>query len=281
MPTGKDLITQMQNMTILPNSLAMWGLGQMGVAIKGPDAIIYIDACLSDVVREQFGDWWARGYPAPLQPAEITNATYYLTSHEHLDHLDPMTTGPAAKASPNAKFIVTGWSREIMSDLDIADERVIVPPAQEAMTLPGTSIRLTALPAAHYEKEFDVQKGYRWFGYLIEWNGVRFLHAGDTIIYPGYVDMLKGLPKIDVAMLPINGRDWIREVVVGATGNLLPAEAAYLSNEIGWDVLIVGHNDLYPNNAIPFGQIADALEKTAPRQKYKVLQPGELYYYVK
>jgi L-ascorbate metabolism protein UlaG (beta-lactamase superfamily) len=281
MPTGKDLITHMQNLTVLPNSLAIWGIGQMGVAIKGPHAIVYIDACLSDVVREQFGDWWARGYPPPLQPTDITNATYYLTSHEHLDHLDPLTTGPAAKASPNAKFVVTGWSRDIMADLDIADERIIVPPALETMMLPGTSIRLTAVPAAHYEKEHDPQKGYRWFGYLIEWNGVTFYHAGDTIIYPGYIEILKGLPRIDVAMLPINGRDWIRETVVGATGNLLPAEAAYLSNEIGWDVLIVGHNDLYPNNAIPFGQIADALAKTAPRQKYKVLQPGELYYYIR
>jgi hypothetical protein len=70
-------------------------------------------------------------------------------------------------------------------------------------------------------------------------------------------------------------------VVVGATGNLLPAEAAYLSKEVGWDVLIVGHNDLYPNNTIPFAEITSALEKTVPRQKYKVLQPGELYYYVK
>jgi len=281
MPTGKDLITQMQNITILPNSLAIWGLGQMGVAIKGADATIYIDPCLTDVVRERIGEFWVRGYPTPLEPATITNAAYYLSSHEHLDHLDPQTIGPVAKASPNAKFIVTGWSREIMADLDIPDERIIVPPAQETITLPGTSIKLTALPGAHYDREHDAAKGYRWFGYLIEWNGVKFFHAGDTIIHPGYIEMMKALPKIDVAMLPVNGRDWIREVVVGATGNLLPVEAAYLSNEIGWDTLIVGHNDLYPNNTISFGEIASALEKTAPRQKLKVLQPGELYYYVR
>jgi L-ascorbate 6-phosphate lactonase len=281
MPTGKDLISQMQNITILPNSLAIWGLGQMGVAIKGPDAVIYIDPCLTDVVREQIGEFWVRGYPTPLEPSAITNATYFLSSHEHLDHLDPLTIGPVAKASPNAKFIVTGWSREIMADLDIADERIIVPPAQETITLPGTSIRLTALPGAHYDKEHDAAKGYRWFGYLIEWNGVTFFHAGDTIIHPGYIEMMKAQPKIDVAMMPVNGRDWIREVVVGATGNLLPVEAAHLSNEIGWDTLIIGHNDLYPNNTISFAEIASAFEKNAPRQKTKVLQPGELYYYVR
>ena len=46
-------------------------------------------------------------------------------------------------------------------------------------------------------------------------------------------------------------------------------------------MVIPGHNDLYPNNTIPMGQIVDALAKTAPRLPYKFLQPGELYYFVK
>ena len=33
-------VTQMQNTPVIPNSLAIWGLGQMGVAIKGPDATL-------------------------------------------------------------------------------------------------------------------------------------------------------------------------------------------------------------------------------------------------
>jgi L-ascorbate 6-phosphate lactonase len=275
------LIEQMQRTQIIPNSLAIWGLGQIGVAIKGPDACIFIDPCLSDVVREQFGDWWQRAYDPPILPEEIDNASYYLITHEHLDHLDPLTVGPAAKASPNAKFIATGWSLDILADLDVESERIIVPPALEPIELLGTSITLTAVPSAHYEKEFDDEKGYRYFGYLIEWNGVTFYHAGDTIIYPGYIDTLKGLPTPDVALLPVNGRDYYRETDAGAVGNLLPVEAARLARDLGWDVLIPGHNDLYPNNAIPQSEILHGLERVAPRQKFKMLQPGELYYYVK
>jgi L-ascorbate metabolism protein UlaG (beta-lactamase superfamily) len=281
MPTGQALIEQMNTISILPNSLAIWGLGQMGVAIKGPDGIIYIDPCLSDVVRERFGDFWGRAYPTPLEPHEITNAEYILSSHEHLDHLDPLTLGPAAKASPYARFIVTGWSVEPLAETAIAEERLMIPHTLSPMELPGTSIRLTAVPAAHYAKEHDESKGYRWFGYVIEWNGVTFYHAGDTIIYPGYTDMWHSLPRPDVAMLPINGRDWYRETDAGAIGNLLPVEAARLARDLHWDTLIVGHNDLYPNNMIPMGQVVDGLAKVAPRQKFKVLQPGELFYYVK
>lgn len=274
-----DLIAQMNSVPVMPNSLAIWGLGQMGVAIKGPDAIVYIDACLSDVVREQFGDWWARAYPTPIEPEAVTNADYYFASHEHLDHLDPLTAGPVAKASPQARFVAPAWCRDMLSDLDVSDDRVIFPKALEPVTI--GSMRVTTVPGAHYEKEYDAEKDYRWVGFLIEWNGVKFYHAGDTIIYPDYIETLKSLPRPDVAMLPVNGRDYYRETDAGAVGNLLPAEAARLARDLGWDVLIAGHNDLYPNNKIPMSDIADALEKVAPRQKYKILQPSELYYYIK
>lgn len=281
MPTGQALLDQMKHTPILPNSLAIWGMGQMGVAIKGPDGIIYIDPCLSDVVLHMSGDWWTRAYAPPLLPEQVTNASAILGSHEHADHLDPETIGPAAKASPLAKFIITGWSREIPASVDIADDRVLVPVVDQPMTIPGTSAKLTALASAHYDLEYDEEKGHRWFGFLIEWNGVVFYHSGDTIIYEGYVEMLRRHPKADVAMLPVNGRDWYRETDVGATGNLWPNEAARLANDMGWPLVIVGHNDLYPNNAISYGSIADAFERVASRQAYKILQPGELLYYVK
>jgi L-ascorbate metabolism protein UlaG (beta-lactamase superfamily) len=277
----RDLLLQMQQTPVLPNSLAIWGLGQMGVAIKGPEGVIYIDACLSDVVEIRAGARWRRAYPSPLEPSAVTNASFYLISHEHLDHLDPMTAGPVARASAQARFIAPGWCRPLLAELDIPDERIIIPPALEAIPLPDSTIRVTAIPSAHYAKEYDADKGYRWLGYLIEWNGVTFYHAGDTIIYPGYLDTLRHLPTPDIAMLPVNGRDYYRESVLGAIGNLLPAEAAHLAHDHGWDLLIIGHNDLFANNAIPYGEIATALEQIAPRQKYKVLQPGELCYYVK
>ena len=281
MPTGNALLAQMANTPIIPNSLALWGMGQMGIAIKGPDAILYIDPCLSNIVENRLGDWWYRAYPPPIEPDAVTNATYHLSSHEHIDHFDPETVKPLAKASPSARFIAPGWSSDMFVEAEVSTDRIIIPKALEPITLPGTSAKLTVIPSAHYEKEYDEQKGYRWFGYLIEWNGVTFYHSGDTIVYPGYVDTLKSLPIADVAMLPVNGRDWYRETLVGATGNLLPEEAARLAVEVGWGTVIAGHNDLYPNNTIPMGSIADAFARFAPRQPYKILQPGELYYFVK
>ncbi len=273
------LVEQMRRIEILPGSLAIWSLGQMGVAIKGPDALIVIDPCLSDIVRESFGDWWTRAYPPPLQPQELGDVDTFFISHEHLDHLDPATLGPAIQAAPDARFVAPGWCRAPLTQLGVASQRIVVPPALEPLEL--GSMRVTAVPGAHYEKECDEALGFRWLGFLIEWNGVTFYHAGDTIIYPGYVETLQGLPTPDVAIVPVNGRDWYRETEAAAVGNLMPVEAARLARNLGWDTLIPGHNDLFPNNAIPQSEIIVALAAVNPRQKVKQLQPGELLYYVK
>lgn len=281
MPNHRTLAEQIETTPIIPNSLAVWGLGQMGLAVKGPDAVLVIDPYLSDVVGKRFGEWGTRAFPPPLLPEQVTHADFFLISHEHLDHLDPMTLGPAAKASPRALFVTTGWCADLLAEIDIPASRIVLPGALEPVMLPGTRARLTVVPSAHYEKEYDPQKGYRWIGFLIEWNGVVLYHSGDTILYPGYVETLRALPAADLAMIPANGRDYYRETEGDLTGNLLPVEAARLTRDLGWDVVIPGHNDLFPKNTIPMAHITDAFEKVDPRQKVKMLQPGELYYYVK
>lgn len=281
MPNGKYLIAQLREVPVIPNSLPLWGLGQMGLIVKGPDALIALDPYLSDAVREmtqeQFGGLMSRAFPPPLQPGDLA-ADFYLISHEHPDHLD----GPTLAAAPaDAQFVVSGWCVDTLTGLGIHRDRIIVPEALTPFTLPGTSLRLTAIPAAHYEREQNARQGHRWLGYLIEWNGVVLYHAGDTVLYPGLIETLRGLPTPDVALLPVNGRDYFRESVLNVIGNLLPAEAALLTRELGWGVVIPGHNDLLTANSIPIAQIVDALERLAPRQAFKFLQPGELYYFVK
>jgi L-ascorbate metabolism protein UlaG (beta-lactamase superfamily) len=276
---GKDLIRQMNEVRVPPGCLAIWGMGQMGVALKGDDSgIIYIDLCLSDVVAERFlPEFFQRAFPAPVEAGEITNASFVLCSHEHLDHTDPMTLGPLGSASPQAKFVISGWAQSVLDEADIAPPRRIVPPIDSAIQIGNA--RLTAIPAAHYDAEQD-ERGYRYLGFLIEWNGVTFYHSGDTIIFPGYVERMKALPRPDVAMVATNGRDAYRDHYE-VTGNLMPVEVAWLAKELGWDTLIGGHNDLYLWNTLPAGALANDLRRLNPRQKYHVLQPGELFFYMR
>ena len=275
---GSDLVRQMNELRVPPRSLAMWGMGQMGLALKGDDSgIIYVDLCLSNVAAERALDKLQRAFPPPIEPNEITNATYVLCSHEHLDHTDPLTLGPLASASPQAKFVISGWAQSVLDEVDIAPGRRIVPPENGSIQLGNA--RLTAIPAAHYGLDHD-ERGYRWLGFLIEWNGVTLYHSGDTLVYPGYLDRMKALPKADIAMVAANGRDTYREQY-GIIGNMMPIEAAWLAKELGWDMLIGGHNDLFAWNAVAAGALSDELRKLQPQQKHHTLQPGELYLYIR
>jgi L-ascorbate metabolism protein UlaG (beta-lactamase superfamily) len=87
----------------------------------------------------------------------------------------------------------------------------------------------------------------------------------------GYEGMEKILRRfsIDVAILPINGRDPRRKVA----GNLNAAEAAALGKEIKARTVIPCHYDMFTfNTADPanFGREAEAIG-----QPHQVLQAGE------
>ncbi|NMB87000.1 MAG: MBL fold metallo-hydrolase [Chloroflexi bacterium] len=280
--SGQEILQQMDSLHVAPGCLAVWGLGQMGVALQGDDQrVVYIDPVLSDVVAikiPETADRFQRAFPAPLEPGQICNAAYVLCTHEHLDHTDPLTLGPLAQASPGARFVTSGWAQAALDEAGIAPGRRIPITVEEPVELDG--IRVHAIPAAHYEVEHDPQMGYRYLSFLIEWNGVTFFHSGDTILYPGYIERLKGLPRADLALVACNGRDAVREAY-DVVGNLLPSEAVWMAQTLEWDVLLPGHNDLFAWNTLPAGALADAAQKLNPRQKIHALQPGELYYYVR
>lgn len=269
------LAHQIAQVEVPPGMLALWGLGQMGLLVKGPDGLIVIDPCLSDYVAELHGDFWRRAFDPPVPPDALAAVDYYLVTHEHEDHFDLQTAAAIRAASPDVHFVAPGWCAPQCARLGLRDSDWSVPPVLQPMALAGTSCLLTALPAAHYLPEKDTARGHRWLGYVLQWNGVTLYHAGDTIFFEGYFDMWQALPRPDAAMLPVNGRDWFR-TRKGIIGNLLPDEAARFCHEVPTGLLLIGHNDLYPNNTIPWTHIAASMERHAPRQPWKYLQPGEM-----
>jgi L-ascorbate metabolism protein UlaG (beta-lactamase superfamily) len=245
----------------------------MGLILKGPDAVIYLDPCLSDTIADRL-------FPPPVLPEQCTDVDYVLCSHEHIDHLDQATLRPLAVAAPQARFVSNRWCVPLLQECGIDSHRIIAPNTLETIALPDCSLQVTLTPSAHLAREIDPDKGDRWTGFLLQWNGVTVYFAGDTIHYDGYEQMLRDLPPADLAVLPINGRDWYR-TQSGLLGNFHPDEAAILARELGWDLVIAGHNDLLARNAIPMGWIADGFERHAPRQAWITLPPGQLLTYTK
>jgi L-ascorbate 6-phosphate lactonase len=273
MPSSQELIAQIDRLAVPQGQIALWSLGQAGFVIKGGDTIAYIDPYLSDSLGGDGGA--ARRFPIPIDPAEIKHARAVFATHEHGDHADEPTLRALMAASPQAVLVTSPQSHPIAERAGVAAERIITPPLGEAATIGG--LRYTAIPAAHYSYEVDAGGRSRWMGFLIECNGVTLYHSGDTIVIPQIFEALAGQP-IDIALLPINGRDFFREQRQ-IVGNMWPGEAIDLAVQLEARVLLGIHNDLFAGNRVNPSTLFDELDRRAPWQRCHLLQPGELYLY--
>ncbi|MDQ5817010.1 MAG: MBL fold metallo-hydrolase [Actinomycetota bacterium] len=265
----------MNEVELVDRALAFWGLGQVGVAIKGPTGLLYVDPYLTDSDGE--GGRLERSFPPPLEPKEVTNASAVLLTHDHVDHTDPETLLPLASASPEARFICPSTSRDTLEEAGLDRDRITVPEVGEPLEVAGATA--TAVPSAHTELERDPEGGYPYLGYVIEWNGVTLYHAGDTVIYDGLIETL-GRWEIDVAFVPINGRDFFR-TREGIAGNTDYREVAHLAEELDFGLVVPTHYDLFAFNAVDPGYFVSYLYSLNHERRHKLLRPGELLHFVR
>jgi L-ascorbate 6-phosphate lactonase len=273
MLSSHELIRQIDQLVVPQGQIALWSLGQAGFAIKGGDTIAYIDPYLSDSIAETGGP--QRRFRIPIDSAEVRHAQVVFATHEHMDHADESTLRALMAASPQARLVTSPQGRAIALRADVAGERIVTPRLGEETALAGLSY--TAIPAAHYSYEVDAAGHSRWMGFLIKCNGVAIYHSGDTVVIPQIFEALAGA-AIDLALLPINGRDYFREQRQ-IIGNLWPGEAVDLAVQIQARVLLGIHNDLFVGNRVNPGILFDELDHRAPFQRCHLLQPGELYLY--
>ena len=129
-----------------------------------------------------------------------------------------------------------------------AAKRLAVDPDQLEAIDAGHSIALGpfalhAVPAAHEELAKDDLGRHQFVGYVAELGPWTIYHSGDTIPYDGMEANLRQW-KIDVALLPINGRRTERRVA----GNLWGREAANLAKAISARTVIPCHFDMFEFN---------------------------------
>ncbi|WP_019586114.1 MBL fold metallo-hydrolase [Deinococcus apachensis] len=266
------LIERMNRLQVGENSLAFYGLGQVGVAIRGPGGVLYIDPYLTD--SDGGGGHLERVFPPPVPPGDVTNADLVLVTHNHVDHFDPDTLRPLAVASPGAHF--AGPYTCDPAQAGIGGERWRHARAGEPFTELGATI--TPVPSAHTELE-GAGSGYAFLGYVIEWNGVTVYHAGDTVIWDGLIEALSAW-RIDVAFLPINGRDYFR-TRRGIVGNMGVREAAELAEVLNVGLVVPTHYDLFAGNGADPGQFVSYLYRLNPDRPQKVLRVGELLSFIR
>ena len=277
-PHGQALLDEIAQTRTPSGSLALWHIGQSGFVMCGGDSTIVFDPYLSAS--------HSRTWPPPFDPESLRGVDYVFCSHDHSDHLDPVAVKGIAAGSPRARFVVSDAAESKMHGLGISEDRLIIAPVDEDLSVGPLTVH--AVPAAHGDKadpiaecvwERDAQRGYRFVGFVVDCNGVRLYHAGDTTVYPGMVERLEKL-RVDVALIPINGRDWFRERrnVIGNTDH---REAADLGHAIGARVIVPTHYDMFAGNPGNPGWFAEYCATQYPGQDFHIPVRCRRWIYVK
>ncbi len=237
--------------------VAVTWLGQAGFALHSGQTTVLLDPFLSP--------HQGRRYESALPAASATGVDLVFCSHEHIDHLDAGSVPAIATASPGATFVVPAPIVDMVTEAGIAKERVLGVQPGETHELDGITVR--PVPARHgvtmadaYGFGEELSGGLiRFVGFVLEMDGVRIYHAGDTIHYDG-MEAMVGALRPHISLLPINGRHAEREAR-GIVGNLDEREAAWLAARIGSETLIPMHHDLFTGNLGSAAQVVETAEE--------------------
>ena len=250
-------------------------LGQSGFLIGIGGANVVVDAFLSPHPDRRAASKLPDGASRALDVIACT--------HEHLDHLDADGVRELCAGSPRAKVVVPEPIVEMVTELGIQRERVIGMRPDHPVELAGITIH--AVPAMHgvhvadaYSFGREMSGGLdRFLGFIFEGAEGCVYHAGDTIPYEGLARRLRDL-HVDVALLPINGRDKAREAL-DFVGNMDADEAAAIAIEAGVDVAIPMHYDMFAANPGDPARFVAALQGAGASVNVVVLAHGRPFTY--
>ncbi len=235
-----------------PRRNTLTWLGQAGFVLELDGLRVLVDPFTSD--HE------ARLHAAPDEESLATGVDWLLVTHEHLDHFDAGFVRALDRYSPGAGLVVPSPLVEEAAQIAPGLTVVGVRPGDRKQLSGSVSLHVT--PAWHgiepkdgYSQGFVEDGGSRFVGFVVGTADVSIYHSGDTIVTDELRAALAG-EQIDVALLPINGRDYYRESL-GLVGNMDAREALALARELGVRLLVPMHWDLFAGNTVRPGALVD------------------------
>src|SRR3954470_12758773 len=257
-------------------------LGWAGAELEADGATVVVDA-LDDAgaVWAPLGDR-AAGVPLPRVVAPSTGtAVAGLVTHLHRDHADaralsaalapgaPVLEPPAADGEPVENLGLAAAEHELAkSGLD--RRRLSL-----WQSIAAGPFAITALPAVDGIGDPQV-------AWLIEADGVRVLHLGDTIFHGYWWRIATRYGRFDAVLVPVNGavlRFPHRRPASPLPGALDPEQAALAAEILGARLAIPIHAEGYDIDGV-YGPVPDAVERFAAAAAergipVRVLEVGE------
>jgi L-ascorbate metabolism protein UlaG (beta-lactamase superfamily) len=252
--------------------LAVWWLGQSGYVVKSRLGTMVIDPYLSEHLTKKY-EGSARPHvrmtECPIRPDELSGIDVIFCSHKHSDHMDPGTLPGLLAGSPEAVLVVPESLVEHALSLGLPEDRILGVRAGMSYVDDG-GIAFRPIPSAHEGLDTDESGRHLYLGFVVEADGRRLYHTGDSVRYDGLERRL-GPGPFDVFFLPINGRDPAR----GVPGNMSAAEAADLAAACRPRYVVLHHYDMFTFNTVPVETFLEEAERLPEGVEARVLKCGE------
>lgn len=267
MKSSQMLAAEMRKTKLPHGFAAFWYIGQEGFVILLDGRYILVDAFLTDMPPHRL-------YPPVMDAADLGFVDYVFCSHGHDDHADAETLSVLPRVNGKARFIMPAAVVPRATGFGVPPERITAAVQDSPITLDGLTV--TPVPAAHESIHMDDEGRCEELGYIFAADGIRIYHAGDCCPYDGQTERVAG---VDVAMLPVNGRDYYR-FNRNCIGNMDVREALTLAREAGARLFVPMHYDAMRGNTVNPAVIVDTLYRDFPEQQFKLMQPGERFVFM-
>lgn len=213
--------------------------GQAGFTIESRTTRIAIDLFLSETEDAR---------PPVTNLENIGNLNAISVTHEHIDHFDESLLREMAHRHDNLQVIVPPPLVDRTAALGFNRSKIIEAHVHEPIHI--GELTMIPIPSCHGVSMTDAyhlgNPLGQFVGYVVMSEDLVVYHSGDTIKWSDIETELSRY-GIHVALLPINGRDSLREEM-GIVGNLTPEEAVDVAHRIGARVLVPMHFDGFAKN---------------------------------
>jgi L-ascorbate metabolism protein UlaG (beta-lactamase superfamily) len=250
--------------------LRLWWLGQSGFLLQWQGIHVLLDPYLSDSLTKKYDQTdkpHVRMTELVIDPAKLSFVDIVTSTHNHTDHLDAETLCPILAANPRVKLVIAEANRAFGADRLKIDASFAIG-LDDGASVEISGIRFSGIASAHEALECDERGHAKFLGYILQFGDWTIYHSGDTVRYEGMAEKL--LPfRVDVALLPINGRAPERRV----PGNLFGREAAQLARDIDARLVIPCHFDMFEFNTASPNEFMHQCQELG--QPFRVLRCGE------
>jgi L-ascorbate metabolism protein UlaG (beta-lactamase superfamily) len=180
-----------------------------------------------------------------LQPREFPAPDLIILSHAHFDHLDRPSLRKFSRDTP---VVTARATRDLLKRFRHVHE--LGWGESITLTLRSGSMRVTALPVAHWGARMmrDTHRGYN--GYLLERDRASICFAGDTAYTDAFAQLRLSGREPDLMIMPIGAYDpWIR-------AHCTPEQAVTMANDAGAKYFVPVHHQTFKLSSEPMDEPA-------------------------